>query len=140
MKGIVAQAKRAAQRRGQRASTGHVLLVMLQGGGPVSDVLGGSGVRETDLLSALKVVDPEAQSTLDRVMERATRLAQTLGHNEPDARHLLLAMTRDTRTAAHKSLQQVGAGLQRVQDEIVACLGGVPATVPLDPPSLHGDT
>ncbi|MCB9611531.1 MAG: ATP-dependent Clp protease ATP-binding subunit [Sandaracinus sp.] len=140
MKGIVAQAKRAAQRRGQRASTGHVLLVMLQGGGPVSDVLGGSGVRETDLLSALKVVDQEAQSTLDRVMERATRLAQTLGHTEPDARHLLLAMTRDTRTAAHKSLQQVGAGLQRVQDEIVACLGGVPAAVPLDPPSLHGDS
>jgi ATP-dependent Clp protease ATP-binding subunit ClpC len=136
VKGIVAQAKRAAQRRGQQPSTGHVLLVMLQVGGPVSDVLGTSGVRETDLLSALKVVDPEAQSTLDRVMERATRLAQTLGHAEPDARHLLLAMTRDTRTAAHKSLQQVGAGLQRVQEELVARLGAASASVVLDPPSL----
>jgi ATP-dependent Clp protease ATP-binding subunit ClpC len=135
VKGIVAQAKRAAQRRGQQPSTGHVLLVMLQVGGPVSDVLGTSGVRETDLLSALKVVDPEAQSTLDRMMERATRLAQSLGHAEPDARHLLLAMTRDTRTAAHKSLQQVGAGLQRVQEELVARLGGV-ASVVLDPPSV----
>ncbi|MCU0675514.1 MAG: ATP-dependent Clp protease ATP-binding subunit [Myxococcota bacterium] len=136
VKGIVAQAKRAAQRRGQQPSTGHVLLVMLQVGGPVSDVLGTSGVRETDLLSALKVVDPEAQSTLDRVMERATRLAQTLGHAEPDARHLLLAMTRDTRTAAHRSLQQVGAGLQRVQEELVARLGAASASVVLDPPSL----
>ena len=136
VKGIVAQAKRAAQRRGQQPSTGHVLLVMLQVGGPVSDVLGTSGVRETDLLSALKVVDPEASSTLDRVMERAVRLAQTLGHPEPDARHLLLAMTRDTRTAAHKSLQQVGAGLQRVQEELVARLGGQSASVVLDPPSV----
>ncbi len=137
VKGIVAQAKRAALRRGQPPSTGYVLLVMLQGGGAVSDLLGSSGVRETDLLSALKVVDPEAQSTLERMMERAGRMAHSLGHTEPDARHLLLAITRDTRTAAHRSLQQVGVGLQRVQDELLACLGGAPSTVTLDATSLH---
>ncbi|MBX3251927.1 MAG: ATP-dependent Clp protease ATP-binding subunit [Myxococcales bacterium] len=122
VKGIVAQAKRAAQRRGQRPSTAHLLLVMLQTGGDASELLGGHGIRESELLSALKVVDPEAQSTLDRVLERSAQLAQSYGHAEPGALHLLLAIARDTRTAGHRSLQQVGAQMQVVQDQLLARL------------------
>ena len=46
VKSIVAQARRAAQRRGQEASTAHLLLAMLQGGGPVAELLQRHGVGE----------------------------------------------------------------------------------------------
>lgn len=47
VKSLLAQAERAAQKRGQQASTAHLLLVMLQGQDDVSGLLRGVGIRET---------------------------------------------------------------------------------------------
>ncbi|MEM9074381.1 MAG: ATP-dependent Clp protease ATP-binding subunit, partial [Myxococcota bacterium] len=113
---------RAAQKRGQRASTAHLLLVMLQRGGDAGALLSEVGVRESDLLSALKVVDPESSSTLERTLERSTRLANRFGHPQPDGLHLLLAITRDARSAAHRSLRQMGMGTGPIQNSILARL------------------
>ena len=116
LNGLVARARRAAQRRGQRPSTAHLLLVMLQGGGPEGELLSGQGVRETDLLNALRVVDAEPASTLDRTLERSHQIARELG-SEPSALHLLLAITRDSRTAGQG---QVGAA--RTEDRSGLCV------------------
>jgi ATP-dependent Clp protease ATP-binding subunit ClpC len=121
--GLVAQAKRAAQRRGQRPSTGHILLVMVQGRGEAGRILSSRAVRETDLLSALKVVDDEASSALEVALERAQRLASALG--EPEARplHLLLAIARDARTTGHRCLERLGSGAGAIAEEVTAMLG-----------------
>ncbi len=122
VKSLVARARRAAQRRGQRTNTAHLLLVMLQGGGVGGDVLSEHGVRESDLLCALKVVDAEAHSTLERTLERSTKLAARFGHGEPKDLHVLLAITRDVRSAAHRSLAKMGTGPRRMQDSILTRL------------------
>ena len=133
VKSIVAQARRAAQRRGQEASTAHLLLAMLQGGGPVSELLLRHGVGEGELLRALG--EGEAGSAMPRVLDRSAKIAEHLGHGEVSAFHLLLAIARDRRSAAHRSL---GEGLAGVQGAILARMecepAAPPAPRPLPPP------
>ena len=118
LNGLMAKARRAAQRRGQRASTVHLLLAMLQEGGREGALLGSYGISENDLLSALKVVDAEAGATFDRTLEHSQQIAQQLG-SQPSAVHLLLAITRDPRTAGHRSLTKLGKGPARVHAELL---------------------
>lgn len=122
-KGLLAQAQRAAQRRAQRTSTGHLLLLMLQGDHPAGHVLANRGVRESDLLSALKVVDDEPASAVEVALERAHKLARLLHEPDADPMHVLLAVSRDPRTVAHRCLERIGSGAESVRDEVTALLG-----------------
>ncbi len=129
VEGLVAQARRAAQRRGQRLSTGHVLLVMLQGGGELSGLLAAGGVREGDLLSALKVVEPEPSSALEVAIERAHKIAAAIGEDGPHPAHVLLAIIRDGRTVAHRCLEQIGASAAAVREHVMTVLGARQASL-----------
>lgn len=123
VKSLMAQAERAAQKRGQQASTAHLLLVMLQGQSDVSGLLRAEGIRETDLLNALRVIDDEALNTLDRAVERSRQLAARYGQMHTPW-HLLLAITRDTRSAGHRSLAKMGMGSGRIHDQVLKQLNG----------------
>ena len=129
LKGLLRQAQRAALKRSQRLSTGHVLLLMLQAGGESAGILGHHGVREPALLSALKVVEGEPASALDVALERASKLAAARGHAEAGTLHLLLAIARDPRTAGHRCLEQVGVGVNAICGELTQILGN-PAARP----------
>ncbi len=118
VKGLVARAQREAQRRAQSPSTAYLLLVMLQTGGPMGRLLSGLGVKESDLLSAIRVVDSEPSSALERAVERAYRLAKAAEAPQVLPAHLLLAVARDTRSAAHRSLEVIGTGSRRVQEAV----------------------
>ncbi|MGB5365570.1 MAG: Clp protease N-terminal domain-containing protein, partial [Polyangiales bacterium] len=118
VKGLVARAQREAQRRAQSPSTAYLLLVMLQTGGPMGTLLSGLGVKESDLLSAIRVVDSESTSALERAVERAYRLAKAAEAPQVLPAHLLLAIARDTRSAAHRSLEVIGTGSRRVQEAV----------------------
>jgi ATP-dependent Clp protease ATP-binding subunit ClpC len=127
VKGVLAQARRAAQRRSQRPSTGYLLLVMVQGSGPASEILAAHGVRETDLLSALRVVDEEPRSAVELAVERAEKLARVLGE-EVSSLHLLAAIARDSRTAAYGCLERLGGSVAGVRDDAMTRLGVLPPT------------
>ena len=118
VKGLVARAQREAQRRAQSPSTAYLLLVMLQTGGPMGRLLSELGVKESDLLSAIRVVDVEPTSALERAVERAYRLAKATGAAQVLPAHLLLAIARDSRSAGHRSLEVIGAGSRRVQEAV----------------------
>ena len=118
VKGLVARAQREAQRRAQSPSTAYLLLVMLQTGGPMGRLLSGLGVKESDLLSAIRVVDSEPMSALERAVERAYRLAKASAAPQVLPAHLLLAIARDTRSAAHRSLEVIGTGSRSVQEAV----------------------
>lgn len=118
VRGLVARAQREAQRRGHSPSTGYLLLVMLQSGGPAGKLLSRLGVREGDLLSAIRIVDDEPTSALERAVERACRIAKAMDAEEVSPAHLLFAIARDTRSAAHRSLEEIGAGPKRVQEAV----------------------
>ncbi|MFW2389698.1 MAG: Clp protease N-terminal domain-containing protein, partial [Polyangiales bacterium] len=130
VKGLVARAQREAQRRAQSPSTAYLLLVMLQTGGPMGKLLSGLGVKESDLLSAIRVVDSEPTSALERAVEQAYRLAKVTEATQVLPAHLLLAIARDTRSAAHRSLEVVGAGSRRVQEAVQDALRPEDAQTP----------
>ncbi|MGB8330722.1 MAG: ATP-dependent Clp protease ATP-binding subunit [Polyangiales bacterium] len=122
VKGLVARAQREAQRRAQGPSTAYLLLVMLQTGGPMGKLLSQLGVKESDLLSAIRVVDSEPTSALERAVERAYRIAKATGAAQVLPAHLLLAIARDTRSAGHRSLEVIGTGSRRVQEAVQVAL------------------
>jgi ATP-dependent Clp protease ATP-binding subunit ClpC len=122
VKGLVARAQREAQRRAHSPSTAYLLLVMLQSGGAMGRLLSQLGVKESDLLSAIRVVDAESTSALERAVERAYRLAKSTGAAQVLPAHLLLAIARDTRSAAHRSLDGIGVGSRRVQEAVQSVL------------------
>ena len=92
VKGLVARAQREAQRRAHSPSTGYLLLVMLQTGGPMGKLLSQLGVKESDLLSAIRVVDSEPTSALERAVERAYRIAKAMDAPQVLPAHLLFAI------------------------------------------------
>jgi ATP-dependent Clp protease ATP-binding subunit ClpC len=122
VKGLVARAERAAQRRGHSPSTAYLVLVMLQTGGPMGSLLSRLGVKEGDLLSAIRVVDSESGSALERAVERAYRIAKAMDAPQVFPAHLLFAIARDSRSSAHRSLQEIGVGAKCVQDAVRALL------------------
>ncbi|MFZ1864253.1 MAG: ATP-dependent Clp protease ATP-binding subunit [Polyangiales bacterium] len=122
VKGLVARAQREAQRRAHSPSTGYLLLVMLQTGGPMGKLLSQLGVKESDLLSAIRVVDSEPTSALERAVERAYRIAKAMDAPQVLPAHLLFAIARDTRSAAHRSLEEIGTGSRRVQEAVQSVL------------------
>lgn len=118
VRGLVARAQREAQRRAHSPSTGYLLLVILRSGGPTGTLLSRLGVREGELLSAIRTVDSEPTSALERAVERAYRIAKAMGAEQVLPAHLLFAIVRDTRSAAHRSLEQIGAGPKHVQEAV----------------------
>jgi len=118
VRGLVARAQREAQRRAHSPSTGYLLLVILRSGGPTGKLLSRLGVRESDLLSAIRTVDSEPTSALERAVERAYRIAKAMGAEQVLPAHLLFAIVRDTRSAAHRSLERIGAGPKQVQEAV----------------------
>ncbi|HSN83171.1 MAG TPA: ATP-dependent Clp protease ATP-binding subunit [Polyangiales bacterium] len=122
VKGLVARAQREAQRRAHSPSTAYLLLVMLQTGGPMGKLLSQLGVKESDLLSAIRVVDSEPTSALERAVERAYRIAKAMDAPQVLPAHLLFAIARDTRSAAHRSLEEIGTGSRRVQEAVQTVL------------------
>ena len=122
VKGLVARAQREAQRRGHSPSTAYLLLVMLQSGGAMGRLLSQLGVKESDLLSAIRVVDSEPVSALERAVERAYRIAKAMDAVEVSPAHVLFAIARDARSAAHRSLEEIGIGSKRVQEAVRSTL------------------
>src|SRR5262245_44234845 len=106
--GLIANARRSALRRKQRPSTAHAVLVMLQQDPEASRVLSERGVREIDLISALKIAVEEPASAMEVAVERAARLAESRGE-APRAIHLLAAIVREPRSAGYRCLAQTGA-------------------------------
>jgi ATP-dependent Clp protease ATP-binding subunit ClpC len=70
------------------------------------------------LLSAIRTVDSEPTSALERAVERAYRIAKGMGAEQVLPAHLLFAIVRDSRSAAHRSLEQIGALPKQVQEAV----------------------
>lgn len=123
LNGLLNKAQAAARRRGQQMSTGHMLLAMLQD--PRSGVgllLANQGVREIELIDSLDRVEPEASNAIGLSLERAKKIASVLGDANASEVHLLLAITRESRTAGHRCLERLGKPPSTVQQHAIEVL------------------
>src|SRR5690606_18766686 len=104
-------------------STAHALLVMLQQDPETSRLLTERGVREVDLISALKIANDEPASAIEVAAERASRIAESLGEPGPRAVHLLAAIVREPRSAGYRGVGHAGASAGRLRDSVLAARG-----------------
>lgn len=120
---LLGQASRAAKRRGQRLSTAHLLLAIVQQGGLACRVLAEEGVSEAGVSTAIKASPEESDSCVELCIKRAERVATTLGAAVPTELHLLLSLLREPRSAAYRCLQDMGKNTSVVQQQALAMLG-----------------
>ncbi|MBN1656207.1 MAG: ATP-dependent Clp protease ATP-binding subunit [Deltaproteobacteria bacterium] len=120
--GLINNAKRAAQRRGQKASTVHLLLTLFQEDCQTGVLLAQQGVREIDLIKSLAEVAEEPASAIELAEERAEKIAEAVGDSPPRAIHLLLAIARDSRSAGYRCLERIGTRASAVHGGALAVL------------------
>lgn len=120
VRGLLAQAQRAAQKRGETSSTAHLLLAMVQSRDESGQLLWKHGVRDVTLLGVIGQVEAEANNAVDLALQRASQLAVQSGSTSARPLHLLLATLRDARTAATRCLTAIrvpSAGLCQVLED-----------------------
>ncbi len=137
---LLGQASRAAKRRAQSMSTAHVLLAIVQHGGPACRVLAEEGVSEAAISAAIKQHQEESSSCLELCVQRAERIAKTLGTIAPSELHLLLALIREPRSAAYRCLKDMGKNTTVVQQQAMAMLGKTVLKQGAATPAVHRRT
>jgi ATP-dependent Clp protease ATP-binding subunit ClpC len=122
-KGLLAQAERAARKRGQALTTVHVLLALYQRTA-LFGLLSEHGISELSLLDAFAHDGSEHATTLALVLERAEKAAATLSHGRAQGPHLLLALTREPRSSAYRCIERLGVSPAQLQQAVLALLDG----------------
>jgi ATP-dependent Clp protease ATP-binding subunit ClpC len=106
-KGLVAKAERLARRTARRTSTAHLLLELYREGRDVHRLLASEGIAEAKLMEAIRLADDESEGSLSRAIDHGVKLAAEAGLQMQES-HLFVAITRDSRSAAHQTLLALG--------------------------------
>jgi ATP-dependent Clp protease ATP-binding subunit ClpC len=137
LQGLLAASRKQAQRRGQRPTTAHCVLEMLQNDPDAGEALRAAGVMEVGLVGALKMAGDEPDLVLERAGERALQLASrhdTSGVPVVRPMHLLLAICSDPRSAAVYCFERLGVPIVRVQQELLHRVAPGETVRPIEPP------
>lgn len=122
--GLLARAGRLAQKRSQRLSTAHLLWALADEEGMPSAVLAEHGLPPLGLLEAVAVIDEEPSHAVELAVERAEKIAAAIGDGIPSSTHLLIAITRQPRSAGYRCLERLGAVPANVSEHVLTALGG----------------
>ncbi len=104
-----------AEKRNERATTGHLLAAIAAKPGPASDLLSERRLDVDVLLKAARVHTDDAQDAVSRVMHRARELASRGTNREVTALHLLFALCHERTTAAYRALEQCGSDVAKLR-------------------------
>ncbi|MEO8801507.1 MAG: AAA family ATPase, partial [Polyangiaceae bacterium] len=104
-----------AEKRKERATTGHLLAAIAAKPGPASDLLSERRLDFDVLLKAARVHTDDARDAVSRVMQRARDLASRGSNREVTALHLLFALCHERTTAAYRALEQCGSDVAKLR-------------------------
>ncbi|MGO8992584.1 MAG: Clp protease N-terminal domain-containing protein, partial [Polyangiaceae bacterium] len=104
-----------AKRRGERATTGHLLAAIASKPSNASDLLKERRLDAEVLLKAARVVTDDARDAIVRAVQRAVDFAARAQAKEPGAVHLLFALCQERPTAAHRALEQCGTDVTKLR-------------------------
>ena len=105
--GLRRLAEDLAKRRGERATTGHLLAAIASKPSPAAELLRERRLDTEVLLKAARVVTDDARDAIERAFARARDSASRYAR-EPDAIHLLFALCQERQTAALRAFEQCG--------------------------------
>jgi len=103
---IASEARDIAQSTGDAPSTAHLLLAIFTVPGPADSLLRERGCDEDRILAALAARFPEPPGSFALALDRARQLAEDCGSERAGDLHLLVALTRLSRTAAGQLLER----------------------------------
>jgi ATP-dependent Clp protease ATP-binding subunit ClpC len=104
-----------AKRRGERATTGHLLAAIASKPSQAADLLKERRLDAEVLLKAARVVTDDAGDAIVRALKRAVDFASRAQAREPGAVHLLFALCQERPTAAHRALEQCGTDVTKLR-------------------------
>src|SRR4051812_45921035 len=104
-----------AKRRGERATSGHMLAAIASKPSAAADLLKERRLDSEVLLKAARVVTDDASDAIVRAVQRARDFAARSGAREPTAMHLLFALCHERLTAAHRAIEQCGIDVGKLR-------------------------
>ncbi|HEX7666601.1 MAG TPA: AAA family ATPase, partial [Polyangiaceae bacterium] len=104
-----------AEKRKERATTGHLLAAIASKPGSAQDLLSERRLDVDVLLKAARVHTDDARDAVSRVMQRARDLASRGTTREVNALHLLFALCHERTTAAYRALEQCGSDVAKLR-------------------------
>ncbi len=123
VRALLAQAQRAAQKRGETTTTAHILLALLEGQSDLGRLLTAHGARVTGCHDALREPSREANNAMALALERTRRIAQQSGAGQAHPMHLLLAALQMPRSEAARCLGAMGVTSDAIERVLEDSLG-----------------
>src|SRR3954468_7402151 len=127
---IAAEAKDIARNVAQPAGTQHLLLATFTVPGPADVLLRERGCDEDKVLSELAaagILPADPPDAFAQALEKARQLADDCGHAHAEGLHLLVALTRVTKSAAAQLLDKTAAPIATLR---TTALGYLTASLP----------
>ena len=104
-----------AKRRGERATTAHLLAAIASKPSSAAELLRERRLDADVLLKAARVVTDDARDALTRAVQRALEFASRSQAREAGAIHVLFALCQERPTAAHRALEQCGTDVTKLR-------------------------
>jgi len=125
-------AEEMAKKRGERATTGHLLAAIASNTGSAADLLRERRLDAEVLLKAARVLTDDHADAVSRAMQRARELAARSPSREVGAIHLLYALCQERATAAFRAVAQCGSDVTKLRTAAMQVAMGIvgPRRVP----------
>ncbi|MEO7111999.1 MAG: AAA family ATPase, partial [Polyangiaceae bacterium] len=104
-----------AEKKKERATTGHLLAAIASFPGPAADLLADRRLDADVLIKAARVHTDDTRDAVSRVMQRARELASRGAKREAGSLHLLFALCQERTTAAYRAVEQCGSDVAKLR-------------------------
>lgn len=133
-------ASHMAESRRESLSSAHLLVAIASSTSPAADLLRERKLDVETLTRLARASSENGRDHLAHAMRRASAVAKTAGNQEPNALHLLIALLKDTQSAAYRALRQSGIDMARLQATATGLASGLVEprrVVSTDPPQPY---
>ncbi|WP_158542353.1 AAA family ATPase [Lujinxingia litoralis] len=117
---VYQQAQKLAERRGERLSSGHVLLALFEVPNQAATFLTDRAISVGQMRDALGRERAESVDVMARVSDRSQRLAQSARAEAVTSLHLLAGLIRETRGQAYGLLSASGANVGAIRAAVMS--------------------
>ncbi|MBC7792955.1 MAG: hypothetical protein H7Z43_04560, partial [Clostridia bacterium] len=118
------EAEDIADKAGQSLSSAHLLLAFFCFPNRAQTLLAERAVDEDRIIGQIRVLEDEPKRTVQRLRDRARDIARSVGAEDVDCLHVLIAITRLRDAFAYKLLDNCGSSLTALRNLAVSYVTG----------------
>ncbi len=118
------EAEDIADKAGQPLSSAHLLLAFFCFPNRAQTLLAERGVDEERIIAQIRMLEDEPKRTVQRLRDRARDIAKSVGADDVDCLHILIAITRLRDAFAYTLLDKCGSSLTALRNVAVSYVTG----------------